>query len=407
MARRLAVLYFSNSLQRGGAEEHILTLLRGLDRERFRAHLVCTPEVAAALHGDVPEDVEVTPLRLRRPGQLAAALALGRLLRSRRVDVLHAHLFYASLFASPIGWLCGVPAIIETPHVREHWRHGWLKGRFVVDRFVGRFVDRFIAVSEANARYLVETKGLPAGKITVIQNGCDIRRFDPDRPPPPGLRDRLGIDPSDPVVLVLGRLAPQKGHRVLLDALPAILRHFPRTRIVCVGEGELKRDLESHARRLGVGGAVYFAGYQVDVPAWLALADLTVLPSFYEGLPLAAVESIATGRPVVATEVDGTSEVVVDGQTGLLVPPGDPGSLGVAVCRLLSDPAERGRLGRAGRARAVSHFDQAQQIGRTQELYLAAHERSTPAWTPGRRARSVSAVPHATASGRERAPRLP
>jgi glycosyltransferase involved in cell wall biosynthesis len=374
--RPFSILYFSNSLVRGGAEEHILTLLRGLDREQFRAHLVCTPEVERALRGDVPEDVEVTPLRLRRPRQVAAAIDLARLLRSRRIDILHSHLFYASLFASPLGRLCGVPVIIETPHVREHWRHGWLKGRFVVDRLVGRFVDRYIAVSEANARYLVEQKGLPARKITVIHNGCDIGRFDPRLAPSPGLRERLGIGPADPVLLVLGRLEPQKGHRVLLDALPEVLRRFPRTRLVCVGEGTLQGELESHARRLGVSGAVHFAGYQADVASWLALADLTVLPSFYEGLPLAAIESLAAGRAIVATDVDGTPEVVVDGQTGLLVPPGDATRLSHAVCRLLGDPDERLRLGQAGRARASARFDQAQQVRRTQDVYTTACERS-------------------------------
>ena len=136
----LSVLYFSNALARGGAEEHILTLLRGLDRARFRLHLVCTPEVAQRIRPDLPGDVDLIPLRLRQPRQIEAARRLARILRERRVDVLHSHLFYSSLFASPIGWLCRVPLIVETPHVREGWRRGWLKSRFVVDRLAGRVV---------------------------------------------------------------------------------------------------------------------------------------------------------------------------------------------------------------------------------------------------------------------------
>ena len=365
----LSVLYFSNSLVRGGAEEHVLTLLRGLDRTAFRPHLVCTPEVAAAIRPDLPDDVEMIPLKLRKPAHIGAAFRLARFLWSRRVDVLHSHLFYGSLFASPIGWLCRVPLIIETPHVREHWRTGWFKSRYVVDRLVGRCVDRYIAVSAANARYLVRDKGLPPRKVIVIRNGSDLGRFDPSARPPAGLRSCLGLDEHDPVLLVLARLEPQKGHGVLLDAMPAILREFPRARLICVGEGILRPALEEQAVRLGLTESVRFVGYRTNVGDWLALADLTVLPSFYEGLPLVAIESLAAGKPVVATAVDGTPEVIVDGETGLTVPPGNAGALARAICHLLGDADERRRLGRAGRRWAEQEFSAEAQIASTENLY--------------------------------------
>lgn len=370
--RRLSVLHFSNELVRGGAEEHILTLLRGLDRQYFDLCLVCTPEVAKKLRPDLPTDVELVPLRLSKPTQLGSAFRLARVLQERRVDILHSHLFYGSLFASPIGWLCRVPVIVETPHVREHWRQGWLKSRFVADRLAGRFVDYYIAVSEANGRYLVQRKGLPAQKVIVIRNGCDIGRFDPGRPAPPSLKKSLGFDDSDPVMMVLGRLEPQKGHRVLLDALSAVRREHPRVRLVCVGEGDRREHLENQACALGLEDSVRFVGYQTNVADWLALADLTVLPSFYEGLPLVAIESLAAGRPVVATAVDGTPEVVVDGKTGLTVPPGDVARLADAICRLLREPELRRSLGRAGRDWVSGHFSQQQQLRQTQEFYLHA-----------------------------------
>lgn len=368
----LSVLYFSNSLVRGGAEEHILTLLCGLDRSRFQPYLVCTPEVEHQLRPDLPEDVQLTALRLRRPRHVGAALSLARLLRNRQIDVLHSHLFYASLFASPVAWLCRVPAIVETPHVREQWRRGGLKGRFMVDRFIGRFVDRYIAVSEANARYLVEVKRLPARKITVIRNGCDVRRFDPARRPPPELRPSLGIGQSDPVVVVLGRLEPQKGHHLLLDAFSEVRRRWPRAHLVCVGEGALRAELESRTATLGLAGAVHLVGYQRNVADWLALADVSALPSLYEGLPLAAIESLAAGRPVVATSVDGTPEVVLHERTGLLVQPGDVTGFAAALDRLFANPDEARRLGHAGRIYVTEHFDERQQVRDTAEVYRAA-----------------------------------
>jgi glycosyltransferase involved in cell wall biosynthesis len=369
--RRILVQYFSNESVRGGAEEHILTLLRGLDRTLFRLQLVCPPELTERMGSDVPEDVEVVRVSLRKPSQVAAAARLASVIRASRVDILHAHLFHSSLFASPIAKLCGVPLVVETPHVREQWRRGW-KSHYLVDRLAGRCVDYFIAVSEANARYLVTEKGLPERKVVVIHNGSDLTRFRPDHPRPQALRETLGFAADDMLVVVLGRLEPQKGHRVLLDALPAVQREFPRVRLICVGEGSLRGELESRARAVNLDASVRFVGYQANVPDWLALADLTVLPSFYEGLPLAAIESLAAGRPVVATAVDGTPEVVVDGRTGLTVPAGNPDRLAHAICRLLRDPDLRERLGRAGRQWVQDEFSQKRQIHKTQQFYLHA-----------------------------------
>ena len=370
--RPISVLYFTNSSVRGGAEEHILTLLRGLDRKDFQSHLVCPAECAEKLRPDLPTDVEVIPLRLNKPSQVGGAARLARILRERNVGILHSHLFYSSLFASPIGWLCRVPVIIETPHLREAWRHGWLKGSFAVDRLVGRFVTRYIAVSEANARYLVNQKGLAAKKVVVIQNGCDLDRFSPNQPAPRDLKRSLGFDEGDPVLLVMARLEPQKGHSVLLRAFPAVRSEFPRARLVCAGEGVLRSELEGEARGLGIEEAVRFVGHKPNITDWLALADMTVLPSFFEGLPLAAIESLAASKPVVATAVDGTPEVVVDGKTGLTVPPGDPICLADAICRLLREPLLRQTLGQAGREWVLDRFSRERQIQRTQEFYLRA-----------------------------------
>jgi glycosyltransferase involved in cell wall biosynthesis len=371
----ISVLYFTNGLVRGGAEEHILTLLKGLDRKHFRPHLACTPEVASKLQRDLPNDVELLPLCLRKPSHLGSVLRLAKILRERRVEILHSHLFYSSLFASPIGWLCRVPVTIETPHIREHWRRGW-KASFFLDRVISHFVDYYIAVSEANARYLLEQKRLPGKKIVVIHNGCDLERFDPARPAPAGLKKSLGFDESDPVLIIVGRLEPQKGHCVLLEALPAVRREFPRVRLVCVGEGTLRRQLEAQMCAQGLEDSVRFVGYQTNVAAWLALADVALLPSFYEGLPLVAIESLAAARPVVATAVDGTPEVVINGKTGLTVPPGDAARLAEAICRLLREPELRRGMGCAGRQWVLQRFSQEQQIQRTQEFYLYAWQQT-------------------------------
>jgi glycosyltransferase involved in cell wall biosynthesis len=260
--------------------------------------------------------------------------------------------------------------ILETPHVREEWRKGWLKSRFWIDRLLGRFVDYYLANCDANARYLIDRKGLPVRKVVVIYHGANLKRFDPDRPVPLQLKRSLAFRDTDPVILVIGRLEPQKGHRVLLDAMQLVHGEFECARLICVGEGRLRSQLEDYASRLGLHTHVRFVGQQSNVPDWLALADLTVLPSFYEGLPLVSIESLAAERAVVATSVDGVPEVVVDGQTGLTVPPGDATRLAEAICRLLRDPQLRHAFAHSGRTWVLERFTEERLVQETQDFYL-------------------------------------
>ncbi len=256
----IPVMLFSNTRVRGGAEEHMLTLLRGLDRKSFRLHLVCSPEVADAVRDDLPPDVELLPLMFAQPYQMGPARQLRKLIRERRIQILHSHLFTSSLCASPVGWTCRVPLILETPHVRESWRRGWKADNFSVDRAAGRFVDHYIAVSYANARYLRDEKGLPERKIRVIQNGTDLSRFSPAHVPPAGMREELGVGLGDPLMLVAARLEPQKGHKVLLDAMPAVLKEFPRHGCCAWAMACLRQELEQQTQELGIAGECAFFG---------------------------------------------------------------------------------------------------------------------------------------------------
>jgi glycosyltransferase involved in cell wall biosynthesis len=386
---RIAVMHFTTEPVRGGAEEHILMLLTHLDRTQFRPLLAAPSSLIKLLQPDLPRDIDPIPVSLREASDLRSAWRFERLLAKRGIDILHSHMFQASRLASPLGWLARVPVIIETPHLREHWRKGWIKGSYVIDRLAARFVTAFIAVSEANGDYLRMEKRLPAEKIVVIRNGSPLDRFDPDRVASPELRAELGIEQHAPVVLVLARLEPQKGHRVLLEAWKSVAQSYPTARLVFAGDGALRTELEAQTATLGITGSVSFVGRQSNIPDWLAVADFTVLPSFYEGLPLAAIESLAAGRPVVATAVDGTIEVVIDGKTGLTVPPGDPAALATAISRMLAVPELVRSLGRAGRQFVLEHFSRERQVQQTEALYLDAWHRSRRGRVP---ASAISAV---------------
>lgn len=382
---------FSNATVRAGAEEHILELLRGLDRRQFQLHLAC-PEVLLTQYGkDIPEDVHVTPILLDRLFDMRGAIRLGLTLRNQEIGILHCHMFRAGLFASPIGRLCRVPVILETTHVRETWRKGWFKSRFVVDRAIGHLIDRYIAVSEANSKYLIEEKRIPARKVTVIQNGCSMDRVNPEKAHPEGIRESLGFSKSDIVLIVMARLEPQKGHKILLQALSTVWAEFPNIRLICLGTGALKDELNSLARELKLNEIVRFVGFQSNVADWLAVADIGVLPSFYEGLPLTAVETLAAGLPLVATAVDGTPEVVLDGKTGLLVPPGDPAAMAGAIRQLARQSELRQKLAKAGREWVLQRFTIERQIEQTSSLYLSEWQRYSRSSAPVSKEEAVRA----------------
>jgi glycosyltransferase involved in cell wall biosynthesis len=367
--KKTSVLYLTLSSVRAGVEEHILTLMRGLNRELFDVHLAAPDRLLDALGRDVPSDVQVIPCNPDTRGWIREAVKLARAIRQRRIDVLHSHMFRSSAFASPVGRLCRVPLVVETSHGREAWRQGYLKRSYIIDRFVSRLVDWTIAVSEANARFLRDEKRINSRRVVVIHNGCDLARFRPGHTAPSDMRSNLGIQDGDPIVLVVGRLEPQKGHATLLDALPEVIAEFPRVRVICLGEGRLRSELMARAEELEVANNVLFVGFHKNVDDWLALSEFTVLPSLYEGLPLVAVESLGAGKPMVATAVEGTPEVIVHDKTGLLVPPGDRKALAEAVCRLLASRDLRSRLATGGRAWVQEHFSQEQQVLKTQDLY--------------------------------------
>jgi glycosyltransferase involved in cell wall biosynthesis len=157
-----------------------------------------------------------------------------------------------------------------------------------------------------------------------------------------------------------------------LEAVPAILKKIPRLQVMCLGDGTLRKELEARASEPDIRNAVHFVGFQQNVSEWLCAGDLTVLPSFYEGLPLVAIESLAVSRALVATAVDGTPEVVVDGVTGRTVPPGAPAPLAEAICDLLGRPAELEKFGRQGRDLVEREFNQDMQVRRTAELYISS-----------------------------------
>ncbi len=367
------VAHYFDSGGWGGSEQSLLHLLAHLDRRRWRPVLYHHGDRGSIRLVERALELGVEPRRLRRIRGKRAAGRLPQLyreLRDRRPAVFHAHLHWplACRYELAAAALARVPAVVATVQLFP----GISRLRALQLRaLVVPGVDRYIAVSNDLARCLRRRVGVPEGKIRVVHNGIPVERF--DRPPGDALRGALGGADGRPIVLTTARLDMLKGHAHLLEAAATV----PEPVFVLAGEGPLRERLEARARQLGLEGRVVFLGHRDDVPELLAVADLFVLPSISEGLPLSVVEAMAAGKPVVATAIGGIDEAVVDGETGILVPPADPVALAAAIRRLLAEGSFARRLGEAGRARARREFSaeaMAERIGGIYAEVLSGRE---------------------------------
>jgi glycosyltransferase involved in cell wall biosynthesis len=364
----IRLLFVLTSPVRGGVEEVVLALLRRLDPGEFRLALAAPRTLLDDFHGDLRGvRLETEAVAAESPLRRREIARLSDFVRRFGAEIVNPHLFRSTAVAAPVARWHGA-RVVETYHGREGWRRGLVGGTFLPDRLVARLVDRVIAVSEAARTFLVRGKGYPAGKITVVPNGRDLSVFRPGVARE-AARKELGLDRTVPLVGVVGRLETQKGHAHLFDAWPSVVGEFPDARLLVVGDGTLREPLQARAQAAGMADSIIFAGFRADVPRLLDAMDVLVLPSLYEGMPLTAIEASAMARPVVASAVDGTPEVVRDGRTGRLVPPGAPAPLANALRDLLRDPDTARRMGQAGRDWVLTRFDLDRQVAATAHVY--------------------------------------
>jgi glycosyltransferase involved in cell wall biosynthesis len=309
---------------------------------------------------------EVSPAR-----DLLALWEVLRLIRRERVALVHTHTSKAGFVGRLAAWLARVPIVVHTPH--GHIFYGYYgpvaTSVFVaLERLAARLTDRIIVLTERGVEEHLARGIGRREQFSVIPSGVDLEAVRQRAPAYEAARGRLGVDPETRLVVGLGRLVPVKGFQVLVRALPLILAVVPSARLLLVGDGPLHADLVAEAQALGVGDRLEMAGAQLDPVPFLAAADLVVVPSLNEGMGRVLVEAMALARPVVATRVGGIPAVVVEGETGSLVPPGDPPTLARAVSELLKDHGLRQRMGEAGRRRA-EQFSLAVMESRLLDLY--------------------------------------
>jgi glycosyltransferase involved in cell wall biosynthesis len=349
---------------------HMLALGRHLREAGIAVTLAYWPaDAAESLFGRAGA-LGLHPVRTPHPRDPAYARELRALLRDVQPQVLHVHVGTGreDFGGARAGRAAGVPAVVETLHLPWLLHARWKREAFL--RSIAQ-VDRLILVSAAQQATYARI-GVPPSAMTVVANGVVPRGPGPGRV---AARHALGLDPGRPVIITVGRLAVQKGQRHLVAAMPTVLQQWPEAVAVIVGEGAEHDALRQQSERLGVAHAVRLLGQRADARALLDAADLFVLPSLEEGMPMALLEAMDARLPVVATRVIGTTEVVEDDVTGRLVPSRDPAALAQAITDLLADPALRQRLAEAGNALFRRRFTAARMTTETLAVYRETLDR--------------------------------
>lgn len=345
---------------RGGQNQALLTTM-GLRALGHRVVLIAHPN--GELRRRAQEGGEVLPMAPSGEVDFSAGWRLSRVLRELSPDVVHAHDPHAvavAALALAIGAPARRPALVSSRRVDFH-----LKGNSF-SRWKYKQVDGFIAASEAIRLMLLED-GLPADRTFTVHEGIDLEHV--AAAPPANVRAAFWLPTHAPVVGSIGALVPHKGHRHLIDAAQLAIADVPDARFVIVGEGELRSALERQIRDHHLERHIVLTGFRTDVLGLLKGFDLFVMSSVTEGLGTSLLDAMAAARAVVATTAGGIPEVVVDGETGLLVPPRDARALAAAIVTLLQDPAARERMGRAGLARVAERFSAERMVRETLAVY--------------------------------------
>jgi L-malate glycosyltransferase len=351
--RKLAILYVDTEKVWRGGQEQLLSLMTGM-KNRGHAVWLAAPPQAPLLQKVVDYGIGACPFRQRSELSPLAFFRIARLLRSTRFDVIHFNTPRAILAGGLAARACRIPICVSSRRVNFPLRSRLSRHKYTL------LQNSIFTVSVSIRETLVEG-GIPPAMVKVVYEGVDLEWIDRQLPRERRKKGEIRVG-------MVAHLSPEKGHRTMLEAISRLSRSD--TRYFLVGDGVLREELERFAEELGINDRVVFTGFRSDCEAFMKTLDLFCLPSLSEGLSSAILAAMANRLPVLATEVGGIPELVINGETGLLVPPGDSARLTGALARLLSSAEERTRLGLAGRRRIEEHFTLAKKISRTEELYL-------------------------------------
>lgn len=338
-----------------GAERSTVSLAQHLARRGHKVVVACKrghPLVEVMRRADV----DVRELAISGKLNFRAPLLLARLIRCEAIDVVHTQLSTAALWGSLAARWTGRPVLAHVRALNTKWCY--------------LLADRIVANSYGVKTHLVR-QGVPSARIDVIYNGIDAQCYG-SLLSPAEARRLCGLPPEGALVGVVAHLTAKKGHACFLEAASAVLRSVPDATFLFLGDGPERARLEARVAALGLAERVIFAGFREDVCPWMRAMDLVVLPSIaMEGFGRVLVEAALMGKPAVTTDLGGTAEVVEEGVTGHVVPPGDSAALAAAMLRILADAPRRTVMGEAARRRALQRFTVERMVEETEAAYRA------------------------------------
>ena len=365
---KIKVLQVIEGFSLGGAEKKLLELAHHFNKDKFHT-TICSlglgDEITVEFEKLKDTGINVVIIPRRTRFDFTHVFKVANFMREQKIDVVMTTLNYADVIGLIAGRLAGVKAAFswETISAPE-----WLyKRRLWPYLFAIKFCNRVISVSEATQTWLIEKRKVPAEKVEVIPYGVNLEEFNTHDNS--NLRKELGLGKDIPIVGMVGRLHPQKGHTYLIQAAKLITKKRANVQFVLIGDGKLRSKLESETEENNLSDNFHFLGFRSDVSQLIQGFNIFVLPSLYEGLPNVVLEAMATAKPVVATPVDGTKEAVVDGETGLLVPQKDPAALAEALLKLIENPEKLQEMGQKGRKRVEEKFSLVKQVQSFEQLY--------------------------------------
>lgn len=366
--RNIRIAYVIKSMAVGGSQTHLTQVLRLLDRDRFDPVLYCLTGEGVLLDTvrgfGVPVNAPAARLRFKGSALVARMMTLARALRQQRADVVHNYLLRANLVGSVAARLARVPVVLSSKR-GCHERRGF---DLLAAKIGNALADRVTVNAEAVREFVHANERCPKEKMVVIPSGVDTDRFRPLAGT--GFKARLGLPEDRPVIGVVTRMRVRKGVEEFIRAVGQVRQAHADAHAVIVGEVDLDDGLQALVRGLGLENHLSLLGRRSDMPEAYSAFDVFVLSSHDEGMSNAVLEAMAMEKPVVATDVGGTGEVLRHGHTGLLVPPRDPEALAAAISEMLGQPARAREMGRLGRRIVEDGFSAHAMVRQMERLYL-------------------------------------
>ena len=355
----------------GGAEQHLLSLAKHLDRKQFELDFYCIIEGGELIKdfqklGYYPKIFHGAYNYKRRfPYDIKQILRLSRTFKQKKYDIVHTHLYAADVIGITAAILAGIPRIVKSVHNIGNWK---TKKKILHDRILSKFIDRVVCCSESVREFTLRQERLKRDKTITIYQGIDMAKFNVKINRTEYIK-KIGLNPNFKTVGTVARLVPIKGHVYLLEAIPLILKSCPDTQFLLIGDGPLKEKLYSSIKDKPYKEKIHFLGSRSDIPELLSLLDVFVLPSLSEGLGIVILEAMAAQLPVVASRIDTIAEAVIDKQTGFLVETANAEQLAAMIIQLLMNDELRKKMGENGKERVKTHFSMSEMIQQIQKLY--------------------------------------